>query len=191
MDAYDGFTRARRTAFDRKPDGDQILCLTQHTAKLPAHYPNYEDAKTTFKALKTLRRRIAAVIASVANTAEVRTALEEANHDDVVCKRVLENKCGFDFLAIAKAKLRGRGRAPAAAGAGAPSASPAAESKSAQRRRRREEREAAAKQPQASAAAPANAAAETRGAAPTSAPARKPGHTGAPAGNAATGRKHS
>lgn len=103
MEAYDQFIRARQKAFDRTPHGDQILCLTQHTAKLPAHYPNYEEAKTAFKALKTLRRRIAAVISFVANTTEVRTALEEANHDDVVCKRVLENKCGFDFLAIAKA----------------------------------------------------------------------------------------
>lgn len=192
IEAYDGFVNARRKAFEPKPDGDQIVCLTQSTAKFPAHYPRHAEARKAFDALKKLRRRIAVVICfATQNVASVRVALEEANEDDVVCKRVLDSKLGYDFLTLAKAK-RGRGRAPAAAGTGAEPANPA-ESKSAQRRRRREERAAQAKQPQATAAPPTNAPAEARAtAAPTGAASnRKPGHSGAPAGAAANGRTHS
>jgi hypothetical protein len=190
VEAYDTFVRERRSALDRTPTRDQVLCLTQSTAKFPAFYPDYDKAVTVFNALRTLRRRITAVVCSVTKSADVRHALTEANHNDTVCKRVIELKVGFDFIAIAKAKLRGRGRAPAAAGAGAQPATPA-DSKGAQRRRRRDERDTAAKQPQASTAAPANASAEARGTAapagpaPSAAPAR---NNGAPAGAAAGGR---
>jgi hypothetical protein len=180
-EAYDSFVKVRRAAIDPTPQRDQVLCLTQTTAKFPAFYPDFDKAVVVFDALRTLRRRIIAAICSVARNPEVQDALKAAIEDDVVCKRVVDNKIGFDFIAIASAKMtRGRGRAPAAAGAGAPTTTPA-ESKRAQRRRQREEREAAAKQSQASGATPANAAPEARGAAAPAggaAPARKPSNTG-------------